>query len=525
MVHNTELPPLLVRADASAVLGAGHVMRCLALAQGWRARGGFVRFLSHRPDAALARHFESCGADVLDLDACYPDRRDLDLTIAILRQTAAAAEASPWVVLDGYHFDLDYQQSLRRAGGRLLVIDDDARLARYDADLIANHGLHALQLDYPAASTDSGAWLLLGTRHALLRQEFMRWRGFERKVADRAKNVLVTLGGGAAHPALIEVIAALQTVNDPALEVRVVVGPLHPLRRGFEQGSHIHLETAVSDMSKLMAWADLAIAAGGTTAWELAFMQTPMLLVAVADNQLGVAESLDEFGAAEFLGPADSLKAPELAQAVQGIMADPQRRRRMARRGAQLVDGRGVERVIAALLTRVDYIPGDGFWLRPVAPEDKLLCWQWANDPAVRANSFNPAPIPWSVHEEWFDRKIATPECRWWIMHIGTLPVGQVRYDRLDGELAELSYAIAPGFRGMKLGSELLKATAELAGRELGVTWVRGIAFADNRPSQRAMLNAGFAAATWQSIDGHDCVVLQRACVSPWSREFHVAVH
>lgn len=36
-------------------------------------------------------------------------------------------------------------------------------------------------------------------------------------------------------------------------------------------------------MPELMAWADLSIAAGGSTNWELAFMGLPSLVITIAD--------------------------------------------------------------------------------------------------------------------------------------------------------------------------------------------------------------------------------------------------
>src|SRR5581483_3175139 len=270
MQASLELPPLLVRADADARRGAGHVLRSLALAEAWRARGGAVRFVTARPAPALARRIQLAGALVIELDDAHPDPSDGALTAA----------------LAGYHFDAGYQAQLRRAGAALLVIDDNAHLDRYDADMVLNHGIHAPRLDYRGAED---AWFLLGTEYALLRAEFALRRDFRRAIAPRAKNILVTLGGGDADNVTARVLEALDELHDLDLSVEVLVGPLNPHLRALAErvGGNINVRSAVADPSALMAWADIAVAAGGTTAWELAFMQAPALLLVLAENQAG----------------------------------------------------------------------------------------------------------------------------------------------------------------------------------------------------------------------------------------------
>ena len=524
MESTRDLPLLLVRADAGETIGTGHVMRCLALACAWAERGGRVEFLSVRPTITLCARYEKIKAAIIDIDEAYPHAADLAATVSRLQQSYGHDKQSPWVALDGYHFDTNYQSRIRSAGSRLIVIDDTAELPFFDADVVLNHALQAPNLAYHC---NAGTRLLLGTQFALLRPEFQRWSVLNRGCPEVARNILVSLGGGDKGNTTLKVIEALKALRHADIAVRVVVGPLNghlqDLRRAIDpvRGS-FRIETDIVEVAPLMAWADLAIAAGGTTSWELAFMKVPALVFEVADNQSGVVRAVDSFGCARSLGNPDSLGVDALAESVLRLMRDAAERRQMSEKGRILVDGRGSLRVVDTMVSEAG---GPEFDLHAATTEDALLLWQWANDPVARRNSFTSEPILWSLHDHWCRQKIGSEDTRWWILEYRRIPVGQIRYDRTNLDTALISFSIAAAHRGRGFGAKLLDLTADLAARELNVGAVEGVAFADNFASRRAFAAARFEPIAEKEIAGHDCVVFRRSCARGWMGDFHAAQH
>jgi UDP-N-acetylglucosamine:LPS N-acetylglucosamine transferase len=63
---------------------------------------------------------------------------------------------------------------------------------------------------------------------------------------------------------------------------------------------------------------------------------------------------LAKAGAACALGSAESASVEELARAIAALLANPQRVIEMSERAAKLVDGRGAERVLEAVLGSTD---------------------------------------------------------------------------------------------------------------------------------------------------------------------------
>jgi UDP-2,4-diacetamido-2,4,6-trideoxy-beta-L-altropyranose hydrolase len=149
--------------------------------------------------------------------------------------------------------------------------------------------------------------------------------------------------------------------------------------------------------------------------------------------------------------------------------------------------------------------------LRAVTRDDACLLWEWANDPAVRANAFHPEPIPWETHCAWLDGKLRSPDCRIWIMERAGQPVAQVRYDRL-GDTAEIGLSVAAAARGLGLARALLQVSAREACAVLGVRRLLAFVKPDNHASARAFERAGFRQIQPTRRFGQPCLAFELAC-------------
>ncbi|MBN1661428.1 MAG: UDP-2,4-diacetamido-2,4,6-trideoxy-beta-L-altropyranose hydrolase [Anaerolineae bacterium] len=339
---------LLVRADASTQIGTGHVMRCLALAHAWQEEGGQAHFLLGHQVPRLETRLAQEGMVTNHLLAPPGSQKDAQETISLARQLQA-----DWIIVDGYHFDAAYQLHLKEAGMKLLCIDDYGHADHYYADLVLNQNIHAEEKLYH--NREAGTQLLLGTRYVLLRREFWSWRGWKRVIAPAARKMLITLGGSDPDNQTAKVMAAIQQLEMDEAEVVVVVGAGNPhvgeLQTAAQQAPFsARLAHNVSNMPELMAWADVAISAAGSTCWELAFMALPSLLLAVAANQHSAAVRLAEIKAFHNLGKAENVDAESIKESLFKLIQSVGVRSTMSGNGARLVDGYGVMRVLKALV-------------------------------------------------------------------------------------------------------------------------------------------------------------------------------
>lgn len=345
----TRGPAVWLRADASAALGSGHVMRCHALALALRERGAVVGLLARELPSALAAPWHEIAGRVVMLGA----GDDAAATRAALDRTGCDA-----LVVDHYGLDAAWERALRPACRVLMALDDLADRP-HDADLLLDQNLGRAAGDYDSR-VPTACERLIGPRFALLRPDFAAARAasLQRRANGALRHLVVSLGGGDPQQASLHVLRALATATLPAgLRVSVALGPLAPtladardLAATLPMSCSVH--GAVSDMASLLAEADLAVGAAGGSAWERCCLGVPTLLLVLADNQRAGAQALAEAAAAQPLGTLDQL--PRTLPAALHALAEPARLHSMSTAAAAVTDGQGAARVADALLARLE---------------------------------------------------------------------------------------------------------------------------------------------------------------------------
>jgi UDP-2,4-diacetamido-2,4,6-trideoxy-beta-L-altropyranose hydrolase len=310
---------LLLRADASHEIGVGHVMRCLALAQAWQDAGGEVALLSATLPASLRERLQCERLRLIALDSAAATLADADET----RRLALAAGAT-WVVVDGYGFGPDYYEYLRAGGLQVLALDDMAHQERYPVDVLLNQNLSA-SLNTYAGKIGDATELLLGPHHSLLRREFRAASEKARGPLHTPRRVLVSFGGGDAENFTARILASLVASGRVDLEVVVLAGAANPHvaslhARAATAPFACEVRVSVENVAEVMAWADAAITAGGSTVWELASMALPALIGGCEDNQLSGLRALGEISFFR-AWPVEELLARDLMAELDGLLA------------------------------------------------------------------------------------------------------------------------------------------------------------------------------------------------------------
>lgn len=336
---------LLIRADATQDIGAGHAMRCFAIAEAWARAGGRAAFFGHLPPAFVARFIQ---ANISVITSFPPEIPIGSAEDAAATRKMIDAGRHDVLLLDGYAFGTTYLEALHKSAPVVAYIDDFAQ-RDLPVDVIIDPNVGATE-----GSRGDGITVLAGGAFTPLRAEIADARVPQRSFDTSPRTLLLTFGASdPARLSLLALRAAMAVSRRVPLRIIVLAGPLNP---DIESLSALAIPDAVTiagdtqHVAPLFCSADLAFAAAGSTCFELAALGVPMLLVQVADNQRAVIDPLIAAGVAQRI-EIDTVK-DEVAlekQLEAFVTTEPSKLCAQSIKARRLVDGQGATRIARSL--------------------------------------------------------------------------------------------------------------------------------------------------------------------------------
>lgn len=333
------------RCDGGTEIGWGHVVRSAALASALAELGCRCTFLMHTVDPPLPALLRAAGHELV----VRPDADRAAVAAVLLRDGRAAA-----LVLDSYGLGREFLDGVVEGlhGPRLVIDDLHDRDLR--CELVLNGNPAATHADYAAWGVRSQ---LLGPRWALLRGDLQPARRPPRQLDPALPHVLVTLGGSRLGSAVLDLARAIDALPG-RFRVSLLLGAggawlaeAGALAAGARHPTEVL--QGVPSVAALLATTDLAVAAAGTTCFELAASGVPALLLVVADNQRLVADSWHRLQVFELLGDLGQVAPATVATRVGELLGDREELARRGRLAMQLVDGLGAVRAAQAIVAAI----------------------------------------------------------------------------------------------------------------------------------------------------------------------------
>ena len=340
-------PVVVIRCDAGHALGIGHLVRCLAIASVLRDRFSAAVTFALGGDPAPAAFGGAPALAALAREQAFP--------VAIMAGADPAGELAAVLARTGADtllmdlrtpYDAGEIAAIRAAGCRFAVLDDGGE-RRLAADL-GYYPPAGAALDWTGAQ---GRYVA-GWDWLPLRPSFSPpppWRPQAPPLA------LILVGGSDPHGLRSRLLRVAAAALPPEWRITLVLGRATIADPGFDVlatglGVRLTIAQDVADMAALMAGAALALSVFGGTAYELAAVGVPAILLGLDADHARSAAALAEAGAALSLGVAGAVDDETLAATIAALAAAPDRRARISATARALIDGQGAYRIAGSLL-------------------------------------------------------------------------------------------------------------------------------------------------------------------------------
>ena len=333
-----------IRADGNAKIGMGHLMRCLSVAIALKENKIEVIFIVKNTQSGS--FVGEKGFTCLQLTGQYAT---MEAEVAETLELLAEHHVN-LLLIDSYQATEYYLEQIN-AVIPVFYMDDLGRMALPVSGII-NYNIYVQDMGYERYYPEDVA-LLLGSKYAPVKPEF---RSTPYQVRTEVRNILVTMGGSDFLNIAGQLGALLLELLPEHVHITLICGRFSPLLEAVQalsaENARLQVLTDVSDMWNQMAKCDIAIAAAGSTMYELCTMGVPTVCCYYVENQHRAAEGFAV--QTSMINAGDFSKNPEMvlgliAEKTRELLADFTLRRQLSTEMRAVSDGKGSLRIAQKL--------------------------------------------------------------------------------------------------------------------------------------------------------------------------------
>lgn len=330
---------IAIRCDGSKKIGIGHIYRQMNLAESLEASGFKVTFFI-KPYEVTIKKLNQNG---FDYRVIFNDGE-------LLR--SLSENEYDTVVFDIRDTKKGYIKKIREKGIKIISFDDLGDGGSC-SDLLIDANRDYEQASYKKLFSPKTCF---GPQYIILKKQFYNIWKREKHISTRIKSILITMGGSDPLDISRKLLKTFKT-RAIGLSIRIVLGPAYTNKKKIihntKEFPNIEIITDTEKMEELIYQSDLIFCSGGITLYEALASGTPAVVISQNEHQAITADKFHKLGIVRHLGLGKTISNKSIIKALEISQKD---RMVMSKKGKEMVDGRGLERVKKEILKQIEKV-------------------------------------------------------------------------------------------------------------------------------------------------------------------------
>lgn len=309
---------ILFRVDSSNIIGTGHLYRCLNLASIYK---------SHNIIFITKKHSFNLNYKIREKYTCYeinfnfPDNVKLNIdtwlgesqeedalkTIKIIKLNNLKID---WLVIDHYAINEKWESILKKHVKKICVIDDFIN-RKHNCNIYINQQVKDISIIKNKKILNEDCKIYVGNNYLFFHENYYNLK-INKKITY-LKRINIFMGGADLYNITSNIIDICNEFNkkyDNKLRFDVIIGKSNKnhniIKQKIDKLKNFYFYYDLNFIGELLALADLAIGAPGTTSYERCLTQTPSIMICLADNQKSVIKKFLDSKTSFYIGDINS---------------------------------------------------------------------------------------------------------------------------------------------------------------------------------------------------------------------------